>query len=72
MSEIDWDAIAHAVQGTCDSLAAIAEKYDVAEDIIDENLDEAGVTSCAGCGWWYETSELDEESYCYADCGGKT
>lgn len=67
MAEPDWEAIAEAVEGTCDSLAVIADKYEVPEEDIDGCLSDVGTESCAVCGWWWGSGDVDENFVCI-DC----
>lgn len=60
------------VVGTCQSVVAIAEKYDIPEDEVEECLLDQGIDVCAGCGWWFEVGALvdgedENDGYC-AEC----
>lgn len=57
------------VLGTCLSVAAIAEKYGIPEDEVEESLLDEGIEACTGCDWWFEVGELvddedENEGYC--------
>ena len=52
---------AHAV-GTMESPAALAERFDVLEDDVEEALVDCGVEKCPECEWWVEVGELADEN----------
>lgn len=52
-----------SVVGTCQSVVAIAEKYDIPEDEVEECLLDEGIEACSGCGWWFEVGELVDDDY---------
>lgn len=59
-----------SVLGTCLSIVAIAEKYGIPEDEVEEALLDKGIERCAGCEWWFEVSELvddEDENPGYCD-----
>lgn len=63
------------VVGTCLSVVAIAAKYGIPEDEVEERLLDEGIETCIGCGWWFEVSELVDENdenpgYC-DECRGE-
>lgn len=71
---IDYEAIADAVLGTCQTEAAIIDRYDLV-DSTDELLDrllDFGVETCLGCGWWVESGDMVEAEHgdmVCSDCG---
>ena len=57
------------VLGTVLSVGAIAEKYGIPEDEVEERLLDEGIEPCTGCGWWFNVGELvddegENEGYC--------
>lgn len=62
-----WDRVADYAVGTCDSPAVLAERFEVPEDEVEEQLGKRRVETCPGCGWWWMAIELDGEGYC-PDC----
>lgn len=71
------DDIAHELQGTCTSLGAILERYEMegAENDTDFcfALDQQ-VFECECCGWWFEQSEMTAYDpvgrWICEECGG--
>lgn len=63
MSKPDWGKIADAVEGTTMGVPEIAERFDVDEDDVEEELDNVGIEHCLGCDWWVETALLMLNDY---------
>ena len=60
-TEAQIDAIAEAVQGTCDSLEAVCERLEIPIGDVNElesALVDVNTERCTGCGWWSESCEL--------------
>jgi hypothetical protein len=55
--------IASAVEGTCMTVGAMVERYDldISDDDLEDELLTAGIECCPGCGWWMESCELVDE-----------
>jgi hypothetical protein len=64
----DWGDIAFGVAGTTLSVPAIAEKFDVDEDAIEEALLDEDCEVCPGCGWWHWSFELNDYDLMCDDC----
>lgn len=58
--EPDWDTVADDVLGTTYSLAYIADKFDVDESDVEEELLDRDVECCPLCGWWTESGDLTD------------
>ncbi len=65
--DVDWAVVAARAVGTTDSPAALAERFDVDEDDVEEMLSAEGAETCPGCGWWFWIESLDADFYC-DDC----
>ena len=59
--------IADDLNGSAQTAADLAEHYGVEPDEIEAAAAECEVELCDQCGWWCETSELNEEQHC-EDC----
>lgn len=67
-----WDRVATYAVGTTDSPGALAERFEVDEDLVEHELGERSIQVCADCGWWFDedadgASEGDFDPVC-ADC----
>jgi hypothetical protein len=62
-----WEKVFAAADGSTDSPAALAERFDVPEDEVEERLSRMGLETCPGCGWWWMAMELDADNFC-PDC----
>ena len=63
-------AVADELVGTASSGQAIADRYGVSILEVEAAAEECEVKMCANCGWWCETSELNEDDNC-EDCRGE-
>lgn len=67
-SEFDVNKVANRLLGQCDSLDDILERfYEMSEDDMTmqdaRELDDL-VMCCTLCGWWVDSSEVDDDSIC--------
>jgi len=57
--------IINSLQGSCQSLREVCENEGFEEeDLLPEQINEIEqeIFLCTTCGWWYEISEMSEES----------
>ena len=50
--------MAYDALGTCQSTAALATKYGVPEDEVNDLILDFEIETCHECGWWVESGEL--------------
>lgn len=74
-NQVKINKVAELLLGTSDSLDSVLQRIFEIDDltIVDlempllERLDEQ-VLECAGCGWWCEASEMDEDMCSDCQC----
>jgi hypothetical protein len=64
------DKIIDLLEGSCDSLNAVCDNYDINSDDLSqadlEYIDEH-IFCCSNCCWWFESGTQDEDGNC-EDC----
>lgn len=58
--------VEHAT-GTAQTIVEIAQAFEIDENLCGELISETEIEICDMCGWWCESSEMNEDSYC-EDC----
>ncbi len=73
LNDIDlWEKLIYEINGTCNTIAAVLEKYDAA-DLEDyepflSHLDNQ-IFRCECCEWWCDLSEMaDDDSWSCTSC----
>lgn len=63
--DVDWGKLAQDALGTTDSDGSIVERneLDVDEDDVADHFLDHGVERCVGCGWWVESSSMQEAEH---------
>lgn len=69
LTEARIDAIEGELLGTCVDLEHALEEGESEDRARDILAMRSNIELCQQCGWWCETSELDDDSVC-EDCQG--
>jgi len=56
-----WAKVAGHALGTCDSPAALSDRFDVSVEDVEDRLLDWNVETCPACGWWVDSAELAED-----------
>ena len=67
-----WSGLAESVRGTAGLPSeATLEHHGFSPDLdveaIEEGLRKQRVETCIGCGWWFDSIELDADGFCEDD-----
>lgn len=60
--------IAWSYEGTCGSIAVIAQQLDLSEAQAEDLMLDVNLEQCGECGWWCECGELLDEADEAAPC----
>lgn len=55
--------VAQYILGTCQTLSAVIDYFDldIDENEFEDELLNENVEMCQGCGWWFESSDLIDD-----------